>query len=329
MAHIGKLAKLTDSAFFDCFRPAEEIFWFLDVLATRYRENVIKLPFVSTTFENRSIPVYKITSAPKQSPRKKALFVQSLLHAREWIGGSSTLFTMAAMLDDLHTNTTEMATLLHEYDWYFVPVANVDGYVYSWEHDRYWRVNRHAMHGYEGVDLNRNYPPAEFFNLEPEDVDAETYPGPAPLSESATKGLYEFVTAIEGLSGVVDMHSYGAMVLRPFSDARGEPPEPYKSAMRALGDAVRDAASSPAQPYVSEPSGALYPAYGCFDDAIYRFSNFTVPSITIEVEGTDFTAPQSTIRDVGTRMYRALRQFGKEATKYGELMQAIAEERDQ
>ncbi|KAJ0397587.1 hypothetical protein P43SY_001657 [Pythium insidiosum] len=330
MQDIGKVVKLTDSDFFDCFRPADEILWFLDVLATRYPESIVKLPFVSTTYENRSIPVFKISSSARDKGKsKKAIFVQSLLHAREWIGGSSTLFTMAAMLDDLHTNATEMVSLLNEYDWFFAPIANVDGYINSWEQDRYWRVNRHAMNGYDGVDLNRNYPPQEYFNVDPADVDAETYPGPSPLSESETKGLYEFVTNLDGLSGVVDMHSYGALVLRPFSDARGEPPEPYRSAMRELGDAVRDAASSPTQKYVSEPSGALYPAYGCFDDAIFRFSNFTVPSITIEVEGDDFTAPQSTIREVGARMYRALRQFGKQATKYGELMRAIAEERDE
>ena len=35
--------------------------------------------------------------------------------------------------------------LLAVYDFYIVPVANPDGYVYSWTSDRMWRKNRRPL----------------------------------------------------------------------------------------------------------------------------------------------------------------------------------------
>ena len=63
-----------------------------------------------------------------------------------------------------HGVDRELTWLVDNVDWYFLPVFNPDGYVYSWTKDRLWRKNR-AIHNTSnknssqcvGVDLNRNW----------------------------------------------------------------------------------------------------------------------------------------------------------------------------
>ncbi len=55
--------------------------------------------------------------------------------------------------------------LLTAYDFYFMPVANPDGYEYSHTRNRFWRKNRGSgsralsalFSSCRGVDLNRNF----------------------------------------------------------------------------------------------------------------------------------------------------------------------------
>ncbi len=48
---------------------------------------------------------------------------------------------------------------LWEFDWYFVPSVNPDGYQFTWDVDRLWRKTRSINAGEAciGVDANRNY----------------------------------------------------------------------------------------------------------------------------------------------------------------------------
>lgn len=321
-----ELDAYTDSAFFDCFRPYDQVFAFFDLLAEQNADIVTKLPNVSVTYEGRSIAAYRISSPNPSVAPKKALYTQSLIHAREWQGGSSTFFTMAALIDDLRAGTERAQWIFDRFDWYFVPIVNIDGYIYSWEVDRMWRTNRDMVDEngsyVPGVDLNRNFPPEDYFNLNPDDVDEETHPGDYPLSEPSTAGLFDFILGIDQMTGIVDMHTFGALVLRPFSNQKDPPPEPYGTMMQTLGDGVRDALSTtPDVQYQSETGGYLYEAFGCFDDGMFMTYNYTVPAITIEVEGEDFVVPQSSIRPVGANIYLGLSRFAEEAFNYSIALQ--------
>ncbi|KAF4320922.1 hypothetical protein JM18_005604 [Phytophthora kernoviae] len=314
------------SPFFECFRPSHEVFDFLDELTEQNPEFMTKYENVSISYEGRSIPAFKIsTSKDGEEMEKKTLYTQALIHAREWQAGAATFFTMASMLDDLRAGKAEATDLFAKFDWYFVPIVNIDGYQYTWEVDRMWRTSRHLVerHGQHwGVDLNRNWPPEEYFNLDPSDVDAETYPGEYPLSEPSTAGLFDFITSLDGLSGLVDMHTFGGVVLRPFSNQAGGGAEPFGSRMKALGESVRKALSTqPDVQYISETGAFLYKAYGCFDDGMFLHYNLTVPTLTIEVEGDDFVSPQSSIRPVGRNIYLGLRQFAHEALTYSKFVE--------
>ena len=58
-----------------------------------------------------------------------------------------------------YTIDEDVTYLLNTYNFYFLPVYNPDGYIYSWESDREWRKSRNVNEGSEcmGTDLNRNF----------------------------------------------------------------------------------------------------------------------------------------------------------------------------
>ncbi|RHY13611.1 hypothetical protein DYB32_010912 [Aphanomyces invadans] len=66
--------------------------------------------------------------------------------------------------------------------------------------------------------------------------------------------------------------------------------------------------------YKAETSATLYPAYGCFDD--YHYRTYKKPVLTLEIAGSDFVAPASTIRTRGTEVYKGLSQFAREVITY-------------
>ena len=78
-----------------------------------------------------------------------------------------------------------------------MPVANPDGYDYTFDDDRLWRKNLRDNDGDgqvaigDGVDLNRNFPTRWGYDDEGSSPDpsSDTYRGPAPASEPETQAL--------------------------------------------------------------------------------------------------------------------------------------------
>ena len=63
------------------------------------------------------------------------------------------------MVDGYRTNDGTVTSLLNNYNFYFIPVMNPDGYTHSWEEERFWRKSRNinVFSQCRGTDLNRNY----------------------------------------------------------------------------------------------------------------------------------------------------------------------------
>jgi hypothetical protein len=91
----------------------------------------IKLRSIGTTYENREI--WMISLIVKDGKKKSAIWIVCAVHAREWISPSFCLYA----IDESIKNS-----LLKNFDVFIVPVANPDGYEYSWTNNRLWRKNR-------------------------------------------------------------------------------------------------------------------------------------------------------------------------------------------
>ncbi|CAK4395500.1 unnamed protein product [Aphanomyces euteiches] len=304
--------KFASSAFFDCFRPLDAVISFLDAFATANLPNVSVQKFnISTTVLGQSIPAYKLTSLTNTS--KKAIYLQSTMHAREWISLTSTVFTWASLLDGIAAANSSIVKLVDLYDWVYVPIVNVDGYVYSWTHERFFRKNL-RMRSYfplnpesnfsAGVDLNRNFGPSFDMN-----EDSETYSGPEPFSEPEVKGIKSWIDKTQvngpGLAGVLDIHSIGTYVLTPYANSSMPPVAPYGQALQTLAISIQSAVRSVAGGnYTVMSMYDMYFAQGTFSD--YVFATYKVPSIVIEIEGNSFRVPSSTIRRRGNEITAAV-----------------------
>ncbi|KAF1317247.1 Carboxypeptidase, partial [Globisporangium splendens] len=302
-----------DNAFFDCWRTADEVYAFLDTLVKENPTTFSKIASVSTSYEGRAIPAYKLTTG---GSGKKAIYVQGLIHAREWHAGSTTFYTIAALLDGLRNNDSTIAPLVNQYDWYFVPIVNIDGFRYTFNGNRLWRKNRRKVSGSTyGVDLNRNFGPQAYFGKAGDGPAAETYPGTAPLSEPETAGIYKFLKTLP-LAGALDVHAYSNLVLRPFGNQAAQAPAPYGAKLKTLGDNVKAAIEvGNTYRYTSQTAAQLYLAYGSFMDSIFLEFNKTA-TLSFEMEGNDFVVDKSVIRPGGKHVFQGIVQFAKELPAY-------------
>jgi len=295
----------------------------LDELVALNPNLLSKIDQVSFTVEGRIIPAYKISSGPSTNSlkEKKSLYTQGLIHAREWHAGSSTFYSMAGFLDGLRTKEPSIVQIFEEYDWYFVPIVNIDGFIFTWDNNRLWRKNRRVFSLPNntqaiGVDLNRNFGPAEYFNRDNKPPNAGTYPGPYPLSEPETAGIYHYLKTLPDLKGAIDIHSYSGLVLRPYGFQKPEAIEPFGSRIKKLGDNVRDAIMlNNNETYVSQTAAKLYLAYGTFMDCVFSEFNFTA-SLSFETEGQGFLQPRRFIRPAGLHIFQGLKQFAYELEAY-------------
>ncbi len=117
-------------------------------------------------------------------------------------------------------NDREVRKLLQTTELWFIPVANPDGYQYTFDHERLWRKNLRDNNGDgqiqvgDGVDPNRNFPTHWGYDEEGSSSiqSSETYRGPAPLSEPETEAMVGLLDRI-GFAFQVNYHSNGQWLL--------------------------------------------------------------------------------------------------------------------
>ncbi|RHY85256.1 hypothetical protein DYB37_006722 [Aphanomyces astaci] len=287
--------KYADSAFHNCFRTDTQIYEYIDALAVQNPTILTKFG-VAQTVQNRTIWGYKLSTGN----RPKSLYFQAQLHAREWIAGASAVFTLSSFLDDIATNKPTPAA---DFNLYFVPIVNRDGYQLTWGTLRYQRKNANQ------VDLNRNWP-SKYPNPNPPSQSSEVYPGPFPFSEPETNGIDKWIASKKDeIDGYVDIHSYAGLILYAFGDTKLPIGGGVDEKFAALGNAM-SAKMVPVGSYIQQPSWKLYLSYGVFPDYIFR--TYNKPAITIEVVGNDFVAPVNTIRTRGKEIYNGLVEYAKQ-----------------
>jgi len=257
---------------------------------------------IGQSYEGRDMNVLAITKAGPGAPN---IWLEAGIHAREWIAPAVATFIVRELVEDY----AEHPDYVDKLNWYFIPVANPDGYAYSWEHDRLWRKTRSdngGILGCKGVDPNRNWG----FHYGESGVShnrcMETYCGPEAFSEVETRNIRDFVTTLDPVPILAHtFHSYSQLWLWPYGYAYNAYPE-NRAEIEQL---AIDAADALYQVHgtVFDPinSADLYPAAGASDDW-YKGVLGTRYAFTTELRDTGvhgFVLPKDQIIPSGEEMW--------------------------
>jgi murein tripeptide amidase MpaA len=223
------------------------------------------------SLENRDVFGIRITGAG--GGPKPGVFLHGLQHAREWVTGMTAMYIADRLVRAYDTDPAVRALVDH-FEFYIIPVANPDGYAYTWTpNNRLWRKNRRPnANGTFGVDLNRNW--GYQWGENPDGgssgtPSSETYRGTGPFSEPETVVLRDFILAHPGIVFHLDIHSYSQLVLSPWGYAAALPADaPLFDALNVgLVNAIE---STHGMDYTGGPTfTTIYPANGVSQDWSY------------------------------------------------------------
>lgn len=253
-------------AWFRNYHEFEDIVEWFEDLAETHNKTVRFVPSIGHTHNGRDIFAVHINRTPPR-PDKRQVYVQSLIHAREWISGAVVQYICREIA------SAPMGTLgegVDDTEFVVVPVVNPDGYVYSWQSNRMWRKNRSPTFFNAGVDLNRNFD--DHWSAANAFPFSDAYQGPSPASEPETKAIQQYYAGLSNVVGAIDMHCFSQLLLYPYGWTRVAPKnaEDYRmlgAAMtKAFGaDETNDSAAYKPEYIVKQASG-LYVAAGTATD---------------------------------------------------------------
>ena len=226
---------------------------------------------IGRSFEGR--PMLAVKIGPKgDSPSRPNVLFMATYHAREWAATEMAL-RLITYLASPPPGSPRVDSLLQSRDIWIVPVANPDGYEYTFTTDRLWRKTRSPQPGGAfGVDMNRNH--RHSWGLDNSgsspDPGSEIYRGPSPASEIEVRNLEAFHASHPPVVAV-SYHTYAGLLLFPPGAIYGERPADlpvYQTlAGTNLRSAVVDRLPGSARTFYS-PSSAwmLYTTNGEYND---------------------------------------------------------------
>ncbi|XP_059476080.1 carboxypeptidase B-like [Neocloeon triangulifer] len=251
---------------FERFMDYDEISLYLTEVAATYPE-IAQLASIGTSYEGRQQNLLKLSNG--NGVPKIGIFIDAGIHAAEWLGPSVALNTIF----QLTANSSANQVFLDMADWYILPVANPDGYVFSWTEDRLWRKTRRPNEGSDcvGADPNRN-----FDNHWGEGGETDpclwNYPGPNVYSEIESKNIADYLLSLKGdLHLYIATHSYGQLLLHPYGYTTSEVPPNYNEMYSAANLTASVLESVRGTEYTFGSSGVvLYLAFGNTQDFAYE-----------------------------------------------------------
>jgi hypothetical protein len=191
------------------------------VALARAHPLLVKQEVIGRSVTGQEILAFKVTNGARLLPdgRRPAVLYVSTQHAREWITPEMTRRLMHHVLDG-YRGDRQIRQLLNSTELWFVPMANPDGYDYTFSTERLWRKNLRdndgdgVITGVDGVDPNRNFPTRWGYDNEGSSPfpDSETYRGPAPASEPETKALDGLMSRV-GFEFLINYHSAAELLL--------------------------------------------------------------------------------------------------------------------
>ncbi|MEI5584829.1 MULTISPECIES: M14 family metallopeptidase [unclassified Agromyces] len=200
----------------------------LEAQANAYPD-IAELVTFGQTWEGTDIHAVRVTLNPKKvaDGKRPATVFLAAQHAREWI----TPEMVRRLLDEVLTGygaDPQITKLVRTTEMWFIPVANPDGYDYTFQvppseadvGSRLWRKNLRDNNGNgeldsaDGVDLNRNFPTRWGYDNEGSSPNPTslTYRGPSAGSEPETQALDELFADITP-EFLINYHSAAELLL--------------------------------------------------------------------------------------------------------------------
>jgi hypothetical protein len=287
--------------------------WYINH-SKNHPSNVKFVPSIGKTVHNKEIFAVHLSNnnTLPYGKQKNKIWFQSLIHAREWLGGSTTQYIFNEFLNNRDSDSA-INKILNENEIIFIPVSNPDGYIYSRIY-RFWRKNRNQV---TGIDINRNFPYRWGGPGASTDPTQDDYRGTGPASELETQAITQYFTKQGYIAGAIDFHTFSELVLRPPGDTTDDSPDEAK--LKELGDSIRDVIKqSRGTEYTSEKASELYPASGSAMDWFYGEGHTYGYTIELSPKKSnnilDFAPPPSFIKPVGAELLPAAVYFIKYVT---------------
>ncbi|KAF2704566.1 zinc carboxypeptidase [Pleomassaria siparia CBS 279.74] len=294
-----------DSSWFESYHPYTDHLMYLADLQKSFPRNS-EIINSGKSWEGRDIKGIHVWGDGGQG--KPAVLYHATVHAREWIAAPVVEYIATELISGYKRGDELLKGFLDKYDFYIIPVANPDGFIYSQKVDRMWRKNRQPGPNNStcyGRDLNRNW--AFGWNWNPKgaskDPCEETYRGEAPSDTPENQGLDALVHKLRDGAGIklyVDWHSYGQLIASPYGyNETLYAPELgiWTKAASTMSAAIYDA-SPDRTTFTFGPSGAtLYAQTGTSPDHVYAVGKAAF-SYCIELRDTGdfgFILPPSQI----------------------------------
>ncbi|XP_078679038.1 uncharacterized protein LOC144914754 [Branchiostoma floridae x Branchiostoma belcheri] len=212
---------------FDDYNTIDDIDAQLQTFAATY-PSLTSVFTIGTSHHGRAINAIKVGAAGTNKP---AIFLEGQIHAREWVVSATLLLNIKYLLEGYGSNS-QITEFMNTLDFYFIPVTNVDGYIYTWTHDRMWRKTRSGPHSQSiwgscyGVDPNRNWDDHFAGPGTSSDPCSDLYHGPSPFSEVETEAVSNWVLAnSNNIKSYLSVHAYSQMWMTPYGWTYAHPPD--------------------------------------------------------------------------------------------------------
>lgn len=293
---------------FSDFRDLPAIEAFIAALAQR-RPDLVTVQTLGMSVEGR--PILALRLDGPVTTETSTMLVTGTQHAREWLSPMAVVCVAEALVGGYGVDP-EITDLLDALELVLVPVVNPDGYVHAWTTERYWRKNRHDGHG---VDLNRNWAHAWGGLGSSNYPYDEDFRGEGPLSEPETAAVAAWMEAQPRLVASIDVHTYGELLLYPWSHQFSPPPDQAELAGLAEG-MVEAIGAAHGHDYAAIQGSSLYPASGVADD--WSYGQRGIMAFTLELRGDDFVVPPAEIEPACDETLAAVRQLGQWAREQSE-----------
>ncbi len=298
---------LADGPWFGAYKTLADIEARLTQLAGQF-PTLATLSQIGVSIENRPVRMIRITG-PGSTATRPAFVINGTQHAREWVTPMTTMYIIERLLEDYGSDPV-VTNLVNRIDFYIVPVANPDGYVFT-QTQALWRKNRRPPptgSSCFGVDTNRNWSVGWGGNNgSSPDPCSETYRGTAAFSEPEPVNIKNIIDTLAGegrLKVHWDVHSNGQMILSPWGYTTNPPPDlPQMNTLGAIIQTGMQSVRGTPYPY-GQGAVILYISSGAARD--YPYGTYTTMAWTIEMGGNSFMPPQSEILPIAQEGWQGL-----------------------